>query len=94
MKLLDGQRLTSFRNTIYYVSKTANESFLWGVYKFLLAYSCYRLFFYHNNVYRLVTKILKIRVIKLDKKGHKTDIRHITFPINFVRTINIKNTKY
>ena len=48
----------------------------------------------------LITKMLKIKVIKQDNTGHKTYIRHILLTINSVHRLNIKyiqkilNTKY
>ena len=38
----------------------------------------------------LVTKILKIKVIKQDNTGHKTYIRNILLTVNSVHRLNIK----
>ena len=38
----------------------------------------------------LVTKILKIKMIKQHNTGHKTYIRHILFTENYIHRLNIK----
>ena len=38
----------------------------------------------------LLTKILKLKVMKQDNTGHKTFIRHMPLTVNFVHRFNIK----
>ena len=47
-------------------------------------------FFYHNKIHLLITKLLKIKVIKQDNTGNKIYIRHILLNVNSVHRSNIK----
>ena len=38
----------------------------------------------------LVTRILKMKVIKKDNMGHKTYVRHILLTVNSVHRLNMK----